>query len=199
MSEPSSSSIVAGQTVTVTGTITAKVAGLRQGSVTIVGYDWETPTQQGPLPLTTPPARFETGPVPEGETRTNAWALAPTTNTRYSGRFDYQTTCGLYGHGVLPGHTIDVAPRLTLTAVRDAPRLYTFSGVATTPGLVLNLYRVSADGSRVLTSQARVTDAQRWSVTRRFSGSGRFGFVVRSGRNMANAPGVSNVRPTLIY
>jgi hypothetical protein len=32
-----------------------------------------------------------------------------------------------------------------------------------------------------------------------FSGTGRFGFVVRTGQDVQNAPGTSRVRQTLVY
>lgn len=202
LSGPSDASVVAGEVVTVTATFTG---GLRSGHLVLKGYDWETPTTQGPLPLTRTTtsvqhADYYSGAVAEGETTTHTWSLSPTTSTRYLADFGYQTTCGLYADGRSAfNHVIDVAPRLTLTAVRNAPRDYTFSGVATTPGLVLNLYRVRADGARVLTSQTRAADDSTWTIHRRFLGSGRFGFIVLTGRTMANAPGASNLRDTVIH
>ena len=136
--------------------------------------------------------------VREGRTGTDGTArfeLAPPTNTR------------LYAQhvGCAPGlsDVLDVRTTLTIAAARLGPRDYVFSGdsmPARPGGLVVSLYRVNVDGGQVLTAQARAgeTDGQ-WSVRRVFSGSGRFGFVARTGQDLQNAPGASAVRSTLIY
>ena len=67
-------------------------------------------------------------------------------------------------------------------------------------GLIVSLYRVTAEGRQVLTSQTRADDRNgQWRIERRFTGSGRFGFVVRTGQDLQNAPGTSNVRSTLVF
>jgi hypothetical protein len=165
------------------------------------GYRWATPNlKAAPEWTDEPPAATPIADVPKGETDRQTYSLRPTTNTRLDVAFGFRTGC-LYADGFLwgPPAVIDVAPRLTLTAFRNGPRDYTFSGTATRPDQVLSLYRVNANGSEVLTSQARATDAQTWSLRRVFLGSGRFGFVLRTGRDMANAPGASNVRNTVIH
>jgi hypothetical protein len=70
---------------------------------------------------------------------------------------------------------------------------------------------VTADGQQILTSQTRAYanagqpgyDASRpagsYSIRRTFTGSGRFGFVVRTGQDLQNAPGSSNVRSLLVF
>ena len=98
---------------------------------------------------------------------------------------------------------LNVRTALTITAERNGTRDVTFAGdslPARPGGLIVSLYRITDDGRQVLTSQARAgaTDGQ-WSVRRRFTGSGRFGFVARTGQDLQNAPGASNVRSTLIY
>jgi len=98
---------------------------------------------------------------------------------------------------------LNVRTALTITAHRNGTRDVTFAGdslPARLGGLIVSLYRVTNDGREVLTSQARADaiDGQ-WSVRRRFTGSGRFGFLARTGQDLQNAPGASNVRPTLIY
>jgi hypothetical protein len=98
---------------------------------------------------------------------------------------------------------LGVRTTLSLAAVRNGTRNYTFSGdslPARPGGLIVSLYRVNPDGSQVLTAQARASSATgEWSLTRRFTGSGTFGFVVRTGQDLLNAPGSSRVRQTLIY
>lgn len=191
--------ITAGEEVTLsitwTGPLTNTFAQVRPG------HRWATPTTKAAPEWTDgTPAATPIRDVPEGETERQTYTLRPTTNTRLDVAFGYRTGC-LFADGFLygPRSVIDVAPRLTLDAVRTGVRSYRFSGTATRPGQVLSLYRVTADGSQALTAQTRATDARTWSLRRTFLGSGRFGFVLRTGRDMANAPGASNVRPTVIH
>jgi len=169
-------------------------------SAGIFGYQWVTPTKQGGYETISSTGNGS-GPFGPGEAATRTVVIAPTNNTKVSwGGAFYCGPTNFHGDVFAFNPTIiNVAPRLSLDATRTGPRTYVFSGVATTPGQVLNLYRVNADGSQVLTAQVRATSASRWSITRTFLGSGRFGFVVRTGRTMANAPGASNVRPTLVF
>jgi hypothetical protein len=86
-----------------------------------------------------------------------------------------------------------------LTAHRSAPRDYSFTTFYAGPaGKVGNLYRVLPDGREVLTAQTRL--GGEWATIRRtFTGSGRFGFVLRT-RDDAGSLGTStNVRDTVIH
>jgi hypothetical protein len=126
---------------------------------------------------------------------TISWDIRPPRNTR------------LYAQqrGCAPGNQVVLGVRtnLSLSAVRNGTRNYTFSGdslPARPRGLIVSLYRVTANGSQVLTAQARASATTgEWSLTRQFTGSGTFGFVVRTGQDLLNAPGSSRVRPTMIY
>ena len=61
--------------------------------------------------------------------------------------------------------------------------------------MIISLYRVTADGQQVLTSQTRASSTNgTWTLNRTFLGTGRFGFVVRTGQDLMNAPGASAVR-----
>ena len=52
----------------------------------------------------------------------------------------------------------------------------------------------------MLTAQARADAATgQWSLLRRFTGSGRFGFLVKTGQDVQNAPGASNARSLLVF
>ena len=87
--------------------------------------------------------------------------------------------------------------------MRNGVRDYTFTGdslPARPGGLIVSLYRVTDNGRQVLTAQTRA-DARTgdWRIDRRFTGTGRFGFVVRTGQDLQNAPGTSNVRSLLVF
>ena len=132
--------------------------------------------------------------------------LRPPANTRLQAR---QRGCAFGDSRVL-----NVQTQLSLNVVRNGTRDYTFSGSAIPArphGLIVTLYRVTFDGRQVLTAQTRANanvgqpgyDARRpagsYTIRRQFLGSGRFGFVVRTGQDLQNAPGRSNTRSTLIY
>jgi hypothetical protein len=130
-----------------------------------------------------------------GADGTVAFQIRPATNTRMYAQ----------QRGCTPGTSVvlNVRTALTLAVVRNGVRTYTFSGdsVPARPGgLIVSVYRVNADGTEVLALQARASATTgEWSSRRQFSGSGRFGFVVRTGQDLLNAPGRSNVRSLLVY
>ena len=121
--------------------------------------------------------------------------IKPTTNTRLYAR---QQGCTA-GESVV----LNVRTLLTLTAVRNGTRDYTFSGSALPAragGLIVSLYRITPDNLQVLTAQTRAdATTGKYSLRRVFTGTGRFGFVVRTGQDLQNAPGASNVRSTLVF
>ena len=98
---------------------------------------------------------------------------------------------------------VNVRTALSLNVTRTGPRAYTFSGdslPARAGGLIVSLYRVTPDGRQVLTAQTRAdATTGEYRMARRFTGSGRFGFVVRTGQDLQNAPGASNVRSVLVF
>jgi hypothetical protein len=139
--------------------------------------------------------------------RTNADGIAtftirPPANTRLKAA-QREEDCTDPVFGTEPSVVLNVRTALTLTAERNGVRDYTFAGdslPARPGGLIVSLYRVTDSGRQVLTAQARA-DAQNgeWTINRRFAGTGRFGFVARTGQDLQNAPGVSNTRSTLVY
>ncbi|MEX2291941.1 MAG: PA domain-containing protein [Mycobacteriales bacterium] len=127
-------------------------------------------------------------------------------------RFTVRPPANTRLYGVQPGCDIDVAGQsvvlnvrtaLSLFVQRNGTRDYTFTGdslPARRGGLIVSLYRVTTDGRQVLTAQTRADAANgQWRIDRRFTGTGRFGFVVRTGQDLQNAPGSSNVRSLLVY
>jgi hypothetical protein len=132
--------------------------------------------------------------------------LRPPANTRLKAQ---QRGCAFGESKVL-----NVRTQLSLFATRNGPRTYTFSGNAIPArpfGLIVSLYRVTPDGREILTAQTRANanrgqagydpnrPAGAYSIKRTFTGTGRFGFVVKTGQDLQNAPGRSNTRPTLIF
>lgn len=146
------------------------------------------------LNATTPDRRGFLGGRSEspGEDETITWTLRPTENTRMEVRHGH--LCGVDDLGV-----VTVTPRVSIAARRNAPRDYTFSGrVLPGRGQSVALFRVEPDGRQVLTARTTVGADGLWRVDRRFTGSGRFGFVavVAPGRT---AGAQSAVRPTVVH
>lgn len=194
----SNPTIVAGDTVTYSLYVPGPWTKI---TATIGSYSWTTPSSQGGTPVVSRTDNGE-GPFSDGEGASRSVTFRPTTNTKIS--WSGTASCASNGLQANFGTTnsplvVNVAPRHTIDAVRNAARDYTFTGTSTRPGMVLNLYRVTDSGSQVLTSQTRTAPDGNWTINRKFSGSGRFGFLIRTGRDMANAPGVSRTRDTVIH
>lgn len=120
------------------------------------------------------------------------FTVAAAGNTRlYSKRTDCPDGPGIGLTAVLNVRTV-----LTLRAEQLSARTVVFSGdsVPARPrGLIISLYRETASGEQVLTSQARASSSDgTWSVRRSFLGSGTFGFFAATGQDLQNAPGHSN-------
>jgi hypothetical protein len=123
------------------------------------------------------------------------WQVRPPRNTRL---YAQQRGGCPVGNQVVLG----VRTTLSLSAVRNGTRNYTFFGdslPARPGGLIVSLYRITSSGE-VLTAQARASATTgEWTITRRFTGSGTFGFILRTGQDLQNAPGASHVRPTSVF
>jgi hypothetical protein len=95
---------------------------------------------------------------------------------------------------------VDVQPLVSINAVRNAPRDYTFSGrVIPARSQRVTLWRVERDGRRVLTGTGTVAADGSYRFARRFTGSGRFGFQVDVAATDSNLFGRSAVRPTVVH
>lgn len=121
--------------------------------------------------------------------------VGPATNTRL---YAQQRGCASG-----PSTVITVAPLLsTLNVVRNGPRDYTFSG-RTVPardrGFVLALHRIDPDGKAPVRAHVRADANGVFRVRVVFSGTGRFGFDVRTGKDIQNDAGRSPVRSVLIF
>lgn len=124
-------------------------------------------------------------------------AVRPPANTRL-----YAQVRGCTADVAADSVVLNVRTALSLFTTRNGPRDYTFTGdslPARPGGLIVSLYRVTAQGRQVLTSQVRASPSNgQWTIQRMFTGTGRFGFVVRTGQDLRNAPGTSNIRSALI-
>lgn len=124
-----------------------------------------------------------------------SFLITPPTNTRL---YAQQRSCTAGSSVVL-----NVRTQLSLEVKRNGTKDYTFSGdslPARSGGLIISLYRITPAGGQVLTSQVRANASNgQWSLRRVFTGAGRFGFAVRTGQDLQNAPGVSNTRSLLVY
>jgi hypothetical protein len=121
--------------------------------------------------------------------------VVPPTNTRL---YAQQVGCD-----ASPSIVLNVRTNISMQVVRNGVRDYTFSGRALPArpgGLIVSLYRVTNDGRQVLTAQTRASATTgQYVINRKFTGTGRFGFVVRTGQDLQNAPGSSNVRSLLVF
>lgn len=129
---------------------------------------------------------------------TVAFDVVPPANTRL-----YAVVRGCTVNEPRDSRVLNVRTAFTLFVTRTGTRSYRFSGdsiPARPRGLIVSLYRVTSDGRQVLTSQTRADGVDgTWEIDRTFLGEGRFGFVVRAGQDLQNAPGTSNVRSLLIF
>ncbi len=132
-----------------------------------------------------------------GANGTVAFAVRPSTNTRL---YAQERGCAPVNTSTA-SKVLNVRSVLSINATRTGRRSYQFTGTvlpARPDGYVISLYRVEPNGRQVLTSQTRSRNG-RYTINRTFSGTGRFGFVVRTGQDLRNAPGSSPIRSVLIY
>ena len=133
-----------------------------------------------------------------GSNGTISFTVRPPTNTRL-----YAQIVGCDTDDVRFSRVLNVRTTLSLFVARNGKQDYTFSGdslPARPGGLIVSLYRFTSSGSRVLTAQARANSSTGdWVIRRVFTGTGRFDFQVRTGQDLQNAPGASNIRSLLIF
>jgi hypothetical protein len=128
--------------------------------------------------------------------------IVPPTNTRL-----FAQIVGCDTDEVRFSKVLNVRTQLSLNVERLGTQRYRFFGdslPARAGGLIVSLYRITDNGRQVLTAQDRANAlgqarSGEWSIDRTFTGTGRFGFVVRTGQDLQNAPGSSNVRSLLIF
>ena len=96
---------------------------------------------------------------------------------------------------------VPVRAAVSLAAARTAPRTYAFTGRVRPAEGTVSLYRVERTGRRVLTARADVGRDGTYRIDRRFTGSGRFGFVAvaDAGSSRRHSGGASRVRPTVVH
>jgi hypothetical protein len=123
---------------------------------------------------------------------TTVWRVYPATNTRL---YAQEVGCTASASVVL-----SVRSAIGISAVRNGPRVYTFTGPTNPrrPGQIVSLFRRTASGD-VLTAQARTGSDGRYTIQRRFTGSGSFDVFARTSTDMTSLQGTSLLRRTLIF
>ncbi len=181
--------------------VTYPGGGIATGQEARISVGFDTPQPAGTYTVSLNRA----SPTPFAVVRTEQTSATGTVFTvRLGETHEFTATMLDGGECVFGGgsvrFTVPVRPSLTISAVRNAPRDYSFTGrVLPGRGQAVNLYRVDGAGSRVLTSRTVVKPDGTYRIDRRFSGSGRFGFEVRVGESATNLAGSSPVRSTLIF
>ncbi|TAL20841.1 MAG: DUF4394 domain-containing protein, partial [Frankiales bacterium] len=185
-------------TIIATGSSTLRVTGAPGTAIEVLAYSQPSRTY----------AVVRTGTIGSGGSVDLA-AVRPPTNTRL-----YARQVGCTADEAVTSRVLNVRTQLSLNVARTGVRAYRFSGSAIPArpnGLIVSLYRVTEDGRQVLTAQTRANanagqpgfDSTRpagsYAINRVFTGTGRFGFVVRTGQDLQNAPGSSNVRSLLVF
>ena len=124
------------------------------------------------------------------------WDVRPSENTTLRLR---STVRGQYGC-VSDPVALYVEPAVTISAVREAPRDYVFSG-RVLPGRSqqVSLYRLDDAGRPVLTARGRVDDQGAYRIPRTFLGSGEFRFFASVPASRTNLTGRSPSRPTVVH
>ncbi|GAC1441669.1 MAG: hypothetical protein NVSMB55_10060 [Mycobacteriales bacterium] len=117
-----------------------------------------------------------------GSTR---FTITPGTNTRCYVRYAGDDATAS------PSVVINVHTTLSLSAVRTAVRTYTFQGrnLPRRSGQLITLYRIDSNGSEIRATNLTTDSSGIYRVSRRFTGSGTFQFVVRTSQTLTNAPG----------
>lgn len=175
--------IAPGETVTVTARRVAAEGQTATGTLTRL-----SPEPVAVVRETSDTATVTTWPLRLGESHRF--------ETRFDGDRSHCMPLGRPSNGFLD---INVQPKVSIAAVRNAPRDYSFMGrVLPGRGQLVTLYRHDV-GRRVITAQSRVQPDGSYRLDRHFTGSGRFGFSVGVGRSSTNLAGSSVTRPTVIH
>jgi hypothetical protein len=96
---------------------------------------------------------------------------------------------------------INVHTTLSLSTVRTGVRTYIFQGrnLPRRAGQLITLYRVTASGQEIRTSNLTTDSSGIYRVTRKFTGTGTFRFKVRTSQTLNNAAGVSNTITVTVH
>ncbi|MBC7374950.1 MAG: hypothetical protein H7323_13255, partial [Frankiales bacterium] len=144
-------------------------------------------------------------PAPVVAVRTETTTATTTTFTVRLGETHRFVASASDGNSCLGGNSASffapVRALVSIAAVRNSTRTYTFTGRVQPAAGTVALYRVEASGRRVLTSTAPVQTDGTYRIDRTFLGSGRFGFVTvaKPGSTGRYSTSESAVRPTIIH
>ncbi len=180
---------------TATGPVTLSPASIRSGSTSVVRVSGPVGSVVDLVAYTRPSTTYRTVRTATiGTGGTADLTVRPGSNTRL---YAQQRGCPAG-----PSSVLTVVSTLSLDQRRTGTRTLRFFGNSLPKragGLSLRLYRVDAAGREVLTGRT-TTDPRTgtWTITRTFTGTGRFGFLVRTGADITNAAGASAVRQVTV-
>jgi hypothetical protein len=96
---------------------------------------------------------------------------------------------------------VNVTTVLSLSTVRTGVRTYIFQGrnLPRVAGQLITLYRVDSAGNEIRTSNLVTDSSGIYRVTRTFTGTGTFQFLVRTSQTLNNAAGHSNTITVAVH
>ncbi|GAC1611163.1 MAG: hypothetical protein NVS3B26_22220 [Mycobacteriales bacterium] len=184
-SAPQSSSAPSRTALTL-ATSTPNIEPTQDGLLTATGQDGQSVELRC---YSRPSATYFTarGPVALSGGLTD-FTIHPGTNTRCYVRYTGDDTTAS------PSVVINVHTTLSLSAVRTAVQTYTFQGrnLPRRSGQLITLYRLDSNGTEIRTTNLTTDSSGIYRVSRRFTGSGTFRFVVRTSQTLTNANGASS-------
>ena len=100
-----------------------------------------------------------------------------------------------------PSVVINVHTTLSLSAVRNGVRNYTFQGrnLPRRPGQLITLYRIDSFGNEIRTANLTTDSSGIYRVNRQFTGVGTFAFRVRTSQTLNNAAGFSRTVTVTVH
>ena len=129
------------------------------------------------------------GPQTLTSSGTFQFIINPGANTRCYARYANDET------SASATTVINVHTTLSLSAVRQpGVRTYLFQGrnLPRRAGQLITLYRIDSSGNEIRTSNLTTDDSGIYRVTRKFTGTGTFRFIVRTSKTLNNAEGHSS-------
>lgn len=183
--------------------VTYPGGGVTSGETATINVAFDTPQPEDTY--TVDLVRQNPGPLAVVRSAT----MTATTGTTFTVRLGRAHNFGVgvsrsselcFGNGV--SFFIPVRAAVSLAATRNAPRDYSFTGRVQPAYGTVRLYRLDTDGRRFLSGRGVIEEDGTYRIDRRFTGSGRFGFVAVADPGSAGhyeIGSASRVRPTVLH